>query len=159
MNKDGKIFGKINIIDLLLILLLVVLALGIFVRVSGTRAKQIKNAGSFEYVIKIDDIRDCTLKALEKKGGVYNEKDNVQIGEITNVTSEPCKKEGVKSNGTRVFAERPDRFTAYVTIKAIGKCVDGTYYDAAENEIGAGRGHRVATKYAATSGEIISVKQ
>lgn len=158
MNKDGKIFGKINIIDLLIILILVVLAAGISIRVFGSKSQSIKNTSTFEYVIKIDDIRDCTLKALEKKGDVFNEKDGLKIGEITEVTSQPCKKEGIKSNGTRVFAERPDRFTAYVTVKVEGKCVDGCYYDAAENELGAGRGHRVSTKYASTSGEVLSVK-
>lgn len=159
MNKDGKIFGKINIIDLLLLVVLIVLAIGIFVRVSGTKAKTIKNANGFSYVVKVDDIRECTLKALEKKGDVYSEKENVKIGEITEVTSAPYKKAGVKSNGIRVFAEKPDKFTAYVTVKAEGKCVNGTYYDAAENELGAGREYKVSTKYATTSGEILSIKQ
>jgi len=158
MYKNGKLFGKINIIDLIVLLLVLVFVIGMAIRVGGTKTGEITNKVEFEYVVKVENVRDFTIKALEKKGDVFEDTNNVKVGEITDVSVEPYKGEGVKSNGTRVFAEIPGRYTAYVTVKCEGTCVDGVYYDAVKTDIGTGRGQKICTENVATNGAIISIK-
>lgn len=158
MYKNGKLFGKINIIDLVVLLLVLVFIIGMVIRVGGTKTGEITTKAGFEYVVKVENIRDFTVKALEEKGDVFEDVNNVKVGEITDVTVEPYKGEGVKADGKRVYAEVPGRFTAYVTVKCEGTCVDGVYYDAVKTDIGTGRGHKICTEKVSTNGAIISVK-
>ena len=68
MYKNGKLFGKINIIDLIVLLLVLVFIIGMVIRVGGTKTGEITTKAGFEYVVKVENIRDFTVKALEEKG-------------------------------------------------------------------------------------------
>ncbi|MBP3361980.1 MAG: DUF4330 domain-containing protein [Clostridia bacterium] len=158
MIKDGKIFGKINIIDLLVIIVLIAAIAGIGYRLLGARSAEVRDMQNFEYVVRVDNIRQQTAQALEKKGKVYADKNNVETGEIVSVTVQPYKQEAITTKGEQKFAETPEKFTAYVTIRVNGTCSQGTYYDNDKTEIGAGRGHKICSRDVATTGEIVSVK-
>lgn len=158
MIKDGKVFGKINIIDLLVIIVLIAAVAGIGYRLIGGRSAEVTDRQNFEFVVRVENIRQQTVDALEKKGKVYADKNNIETGEIISVTTEPYEQEAITTKGERKFAETPERFTAYVTIKVEGTCSQGTYYDNDKTEIGAGRGHKICTRDVATTGEIVSVR-
>ena len=154
--KNGKIFGKFNIIDILVVVVLIAAIIGIAGRIILSQDKGISKTEEFEIVVRVDGIREYTVKGLEKKGFVFSE-DDIDLGEITNTTQETMKVDTITFDGQRKFIERPGRYTAYVTIKAKGNCVNGTYYDAEKKEVGVGREFQIRTKFVSTTGEIISV--
>jgi len=155
--KNGKVFGKINIIDFLVIVVLGVVIAGMGYRVFSTRANEAKDLQKFEFVVKVDGVRDVTLNALNKKGKVYASKNNIETGEIINVESEPFKQSTISFEGERTFLEVPDRYTVYVTIAAEGTVVNGDHFDADKTAIDSGRGYLVSSRYVSTQGEIMSV--
>ena len=53
MNKDGRIFGKINIIDLLAALILIVALVGIGIRFTSSASKSVTDNTEFSYVVEI----------------------------------------------------------------------------------------------------------
>ncbi len=155
--KNGKVFGKINIIDLLIVVVFLGVIAGIFVRFGSTDNSGFGNKCTFDYVVMVDNVREYTVQGLEKKGEVFAEKTNVKIGEIIDVTVEPCKDDEITFDGNREFFERPDRFTAYVTVRANGTEHKGAYYDADKEETGVGRGSKICTRYVSTNGITISL--
>ena len=155
--KKGKIFGIINIIDLLIVIVVIGVVAGIFVRFGLTSNKGFGSASTFNYVVKVDNIREFTAKGIEQKGDVFAEKTNVKIGEIIDVSIVPCQDDEITLDGNRKFFERPDRYTAYVTIKAKGTEHAGAYYDADKKEVGIGRESKICTKHISTNGIIISL--
>lgn len=156
--KKGKIFGIINIIDLLIVFVVIGVVAGIFVRFGLTSNKGgFGNSSTFDYVVKVDNIREYSVKGIEKRGSVFAEKTNVKIGEIIDVKVEPCMDDEVTLDGNRKFFERPDRYTAYVTVRADGTEHKGAYYDADKEEVGIGRESKIFTKHISTNGVTIGL--
>ena len=70
LKQDGKLFGKISIIDLLAVIALVVLIAGLSFRFTGDRAVTVETGRPMECVVRVEGIRQGTVKALEKGGSV-----------------------------------------------------------------------------------------
>jgi hypothetical protein len=159
MDRNGKIKGKFNVIDLLVILLLIAVVIGICVRFGSKVTTAVKSDEEFEYVVKLDSVRQYTIDALEKKGKLSDKKATVDLGEIVSVESEPAEFLSETADGRMVYAEQPERYTVYVTIKTRGKESDNSYITADSNELSVGRTTEIYSKYVHTSGQIMSVKK
>lgn len=157
MDKNGNIKGKFNIIDLLVILLLIAVIAGIAVRYGSSVTTAVQSDEEFEYVVKVESVRYFTIDALEKKGKVTDKNSTLDLGEITDVTVEPTEYRSTTADGRIVFAEQPERYTAYVTIRTRGKESDNSYITADSNELSVGRTTEIFSKYVHTSGTIMSV--
>ena len=157
MTKDGKIKGKINIIDLLAILLAVAVIAGIALRFKSPVTTAVKSDEEFVYTVRVEGVRDYTIEALKKAGKVTDKKSELDLGEITDVSVEASKIQSERADGKIVLAPQPDRFTATVTIKTRGKESDNSYITADSNELSVGRTTDIYTKYVHTTGKIMSV--
>ena len=155
--KDGKIAGKINIIDLLVIIAVIVAVAGVIFRVATLNDKNTSGTVSFEYVVKVEGVREFTVQGLEKGGEIFSSDDKL-VGEIENVTVEPAEYDLITLDGKRKMIERSDRYTAYVTVKANGVMRGGRFCDAVETPLGVGSDYKVASKYVSTNGKVISLK-
>lgn len=159
MNKDGKINGKLNIIDLFAILLVIAVVVGIVVRFGSSVTTAVKSSEDFEYVVKVESVREFTVDALEKKGKLSDKNATVDLGEIIDVKSEPASFLSERADGAMVYAVQPNRYTAFVTIRTKGKESDNSYIMADSNELSVGRTTEIRSKYVNTTGSIVSVKK
>lgn len=157
IDKNGKLFGKLNIIDLAVILVIIAAAAGICVRFVSKAADNVRSKTDFTYVVEIEGVRLCTVEALERKGLVTDTKTKNVIGEITDVEYQPMKTQSMKSDGTTVFAEVPDRYTALVTVKSEGSESDKGYFVGENIELSVGTTMTMATKYVNSSGKVKSI--
>ncbi len=155
--KNGKVFGIINIIDLLVVVVVLGIIAGIIARFGLTSNNTLGNACTFEYVVKVDNVREYTIQGLERKGSVFAKKTNTEIGEIIDVKVEPCKDDEITFDGNREFFDRPDRYTAYVTIRSNGTEHQGAYFNADKEETGVGRDSNICTRYISTNGITVSL--
>ena len=159
MIKDGKIKGKLNIIDLLAVILALAVIAGIAVRFKSTVTTAVKSNEEFIYTIKVEGVRSYTVDALKKAGKVTDKKSELDLGEIVDVSVEPAKILSERAGGKIVLASLPDRFTATVTVKTYGKESDNSYITADSNELSVGRTTDIYTKYVHTTGKIMSVEK
>lgn len=159
MDKNGKIKGKFNIIDLLVVILIIAVIAGIAVRYGSSVTTAVKSDEEFEYVVKVESVRDFTIDALEKKGKVTDKKSTLDLGEIVNVEYEPTKYQSTTASGEIIFPVQPERYTAYVTIRTKGKESDNSYIMADSNELSVGRNTEIISKYVHTSGTILEVNK
>lgn len=158
MDKNGRIKGKVSIIDILVVLLVIFVVAGIAARYGSKITSAVKSDKSFEYVLRVENVREYTVKAIEKKGKVTDKKSEKTLGEIVDVRYETATQQSVTASGEVKNPETPGRYTCFVTIQAKGKESDDNYILDDSTELSVGRNIDLYSKYVKTSGDIISVK-
>lgn len=159
IDKNGKIGGKISIIDVLVVIVLIVAAFGISLRFYSAPAKSARERVKLSYIVEIENIREYTVDAMERKGVVIDPKQKCEIGEITEVAYEPQKQEEFDSDGNLVYAEVPNKYKLTVTILSEGKESENGYYVGNDTELSIGSTVSLATKYANSSGKVVSIEK
>ena len=158
IDKNGKLFGKISIIDLLVILAFLVAFAGFGIRFLGPASESVTNRTSLTYVVKIEDIREYTVNAIKKMGVVTDNKSKSKIGEIIEVREMPRVEQELNDSGKRINVIVPEKYDVEVTIKTDAK-ENAKSYIAGENIVlSVGTTVNMATKYANTSGRIIDIE-
>ena len=156
-SKNGKLFGKISVIDLLVLVLVVVLAFGVYLRFSGNSTTQFVTGETYQRVVRVENVRTYTIAALAKGGKVYDASTKEYIGTITDVTSEPGSSAMTLTNGSRILAPMENRYHAYVTIAFDGKESGDGYYTAANQQISVGGTLQLRSKFSECEGKIVTV--
>lgn len=157
MDKNGKIGGKVSIIDILAVLLVVVVVCGIAARYGSGVTNSVKTSKQFEYVLKVESVRQYTVDALKKMGKVTDKKSEKDLGEIVDVQVENATLQSTTASGELKNPELPGRYTCYVTIRANGKESSDNYILDDSTELSVGRNIELYSKYVKTSGDIKSV--
>lgn len=158
MDKNGKIFGKVNIIDLVAILIVVLAIVGITIRFTSIAAENVNQKAHFTYVVEIEDVRIYSVNALKKMGTATDKQGNV-IGEITNVEYDKMVRQHVNENGEPVKVTTPLRYVAKVTLESEGKDTDSGYFVGENTELSVGSSITMYTKYSNCSGKIVKVEK
>lgn len=99
MDKNGKIGGKVSIIDILVVVLVVAVIVGIVARYGSSVTGAVKSNKQFEYVLKVESVRQYTVDALEKKGKVTDKKSEKDLGEIVDVQVENATLQSTTASG------------------------------------------------------------
>lgn len=158
INKEGKLFGKISVIDIAVILIIAVLAACIYIRFSGT-TQTIATAGEdIECTFLVRNIRAFSVDALERGGAVYDKTSKEYIGEITDVRIENGEYQVNMADGTFKTVAPEERYNAYVTVEFEGKVGENGYYTAANKYLAAGTTVIINTKYAQCESTVYSIK-
>ncbi len=158
INKEGKLFGKISIIDILVVVLIIVGAFGIYSRFFVAGPKVETSLSRIEYTMKIREVRKGTVDALQNfKGTVTDTTTKEFLGEIVDVTYTDAIKAVELSNGKLKAAVLPERYDVTVTIQVDGKINDSGYYTSNNLALTAGSSYVFTSKAAKTTGTIMDV--
>lgn len=157
INKDGKLFGKISIIDIAVILILIILAVGIYGRFSGRTAPPVTSGEKIECTFIVRNIRQNTAAALQKGGPLYDKTSKEYIGEITDVRVDDGQYRVSMADGTFETVVPEERYNAYVTVEFSGKTGANGYYTATNKYLGAGSTVFISSKYAECESTVYSI--
>jgi hypothetical protein len=157
IDSEGKISLKINVVDILALLLIVTLGFAACARISAKKRFKTETA-LVEYKIKAKTVRTCTLNALRDSLLLFDQKSHENLGEIVSVESEPAKTAAETSRGTLVMAELPGRFDVTVSARLWCKVKGKTFETQDGKTIAAGEKVLIRTKFVSTAGEIISAR-
>lgn len=128
-DKNGKIFGKINVVDLAVVLFVIAIACVMFFKFGGHANNSSSQVNEqIEYVLKISDIREFTAKQFVEGDSVYDDESGKYIGKISAVKKENSKDYALKSDGTYNYTERPERYNVYVTVTTNATVKDTGYF-------------------------------
>lgn len=158
LDKNGKIGGKFSIIDAGVILIVLVVILGIFVRFGSGMTTAVKSDKEFEYKVEVTGVRKQTIDALNKKGKITDKNSVMDLGEITDVEIVPTQFQSTTASGEIIVTDLPERYTCHVTIRARGKESADSYVMHDSTELSVGREIDIYSKYAKTLGNIVSVR-
>lgn len=130
IDKKGRLFGKINIIDLLIILIIIA-AVIFFVRRSAAPAQGGGETTATETVsvsFTSDEAPYYFADSLEEGGRVYEDTTNIELGKVTSFTSEPAYSYEVDAEGNTVKVPSPYDSLVTVTADVQGELRDNGVY-------------------------------
>lgn len=159
INKEGKLFGKVSIIDIFVVIVIVIAAFGVYTRFFTVNEKVTVTQQQIEYRLKVTKVRQGTVDALSKLGPVYDSTTKEYMGELVAVETEDCYEEQKLADGTLSNSKIPDRMNVIITVRVNGSTSSTGYYTSDNKYLAAGSGFVIATKYAETTGEIISINE
>lgn len=148
INKDGKLFGKISVIDILAVLIIVVLIAGIASRFSGKSNVVVSSGEKIKCTFLVKNVREYTADALKQGGPVYDKTSKEYIGEIVDVKQTEGKFKVNMADGSFKDAVPQEKYNVYVTVEFSGKSGSNGFYTAANKFLGAGTSTNIITKYA-----------
>ncbi len=121
LDEKGRLFGKISIIDIGVLLLIVALLGGVYYKFF--MVDKDNNAAKFdtlEYKILVEEVRHQSVDAIEVGADIYDVKTDSPMGKIISKEVLPATDQLTKADGTMVIAEKPERFNVLVTIQVPG---------------------------------------
>lgn len=159
IDKEGKLFGKVSIIDIIVILAIVVAAFGVYNRFASANSKVETVTQSIEYTMIVKGVRQGTVDALGKGGQVFEATTKEYFGEIVETDYAGAVDYEEMQNGEIKNVELPEKYDVTVTVRIDGKVNDSGYYTGSNAVLNVGSRHIFYSKYAKTTGEIMSVKE
>jgi hypothetical protein len=120
IDQKGKLFGKINIIDLLVVLVIVLIVAGVLSKFVFTSNRGVGNDSLIQYTVSIQDVRNFTADAIKINDDMYDSKTGTYMGKVTAKEVRPYKDYIIKTDGTVSLAEKPDRLEVLATIQVPG---------------------------------------
>lgn len=158
LDERGRIFGKVNIVDLLTVLVLI--AAGVwFAYAKFGRDLQTEMAAReqpIEYCIVVMGVRPTTADALKKGGKAFEFKTGAEIGTIKEVKVEPADVWTVSDKGTWIRTQTDDRVDAFVYLEATARVGENVItVNGVEIRVGTSIGF--TTKWAQVNGNIMTM--
>ena len=156
IDKKGKLFGKINIIDLLFLIILVVAVVGGISRFKDS-AISVESTSKGRMTFLVDEVRMPTAENISEGQELYSYDKGTYMGKIVGKTVKPYE-DAVEYEGQWVNAPVPDKYVVYVDVDVDIKESDKSYVVGGE-EIRVGNEYRVKTKTSAFMGICVGIKK
>lgn len=120
-DKKGKLFGRLNMIDFIALVVVFLLIAGVGYKYVFTGVKSItNNPDLLQYTVSITDVRSYTADALVINDKLYDSKTDTYMGKIIGKEVIPYKDYITKTDGNVVLAEKPQRFEVLLTLEVPG---------------------------------------
>ncbi|MDR1588654.1 MAG: DUF4330 domain-containing protein [Oscillospiraceae bacterium] len=159
IDKNGRIFGKVSFIDLL-----VVLAVAAAILVAATKRNVVEqvtgsvNTIPVEYVVAARNIRG-TVANLLREGDDIRLENGVPAGKIVSVEIKDAEAPSPKADGTYVIGKIESKVDAFITVLADCSVSNGRYYADRTFELNVNQQQNFVTKYAVVTGTIDDVAE
>ncbi|MBE6037293.1 MAG: DUF4330 domain-containing protein [Clostridiales bacterium] len=126
IDKKGKLFGKISIIDIFIVLVILAVAVFAIGKFTGNNGiTNLQEPAPVEFTLLMEDapavLVDGTFEvgdpAIDRTTGAY-------LGTVSKIVKDPCITETPTADGKIVSAEKPNHYRLYVTVKGSGFVTD-----------------------------------
>lgn len=127
IDEKGRLFGKLNIIDLLIVLLVLAGLLGVNYKLGLLKKFTAQETTQKKAVVKlwIKEISSYSAEAIKEGDIVAELKSNSQFGKISKVEIAPYKEAGTNSEGKWVLSEVPEKYNVFITVDMLNPSVNG----------------------------------
>ena len=160
IDKNGNLFGKVNIIDLCVVIFLVLaVVVTVFKFCATPKSTSLQSNSVIEYSVKISNVRDYTAKQMIVGDSVYDEESGKYIGKITNVKKTDAIALGLKDDGTLIETTQPNRYDVIVSIETNGTINDTGYFAEGVKNITPHSSIAIGNNKFKTSGNIQAVSE
>ena len=117
-DNKGRIFGKINIIDLCVVVILIIAVAVTYFKFNMSAHSDVTTSnGRAEYTILAMGLRSFTVDQFEIGDKFFDIESDKCIGEVVAVETEPAYEYITKADGDIVLAEMPERYNMLVTVQ------------------------------------------
>lgn len=160
IDKDGRIGGKISVIDIIVILICVLVVIAVGVKFGGGNVNDSQtDLQDITYTVKVPGIRQGSVDSFKVGDQLYIFQNGDAIGEITGLKSEPAKAQIMTDDGEWVEGPVEDRFDLYLTVKGKAAENGGHVYANRVDELNVNSDIKMATKYVEFTGTITELNK
>jgi len=146
IDKKGKLFGKISIVDICVLLVVVIGILGVVFTIKNLNSGKLDgnvnislNSGDSSEIAEIGlllkEVRDVTKDAIIIGDDVYTTKDNKLIGTIKSIDSKPSERNVTPGDGNVYKNIIPERYDVTIFVEAKGKKTDTGFFTESGEQI------------------------
>lgn len=154
IDKDGKLFGKINLVDFGILLLLVLAVVAAGYKIAGPETKKGEEV-TIQYTLCIEGVRQQSIDAINKNHeNVYDEKKEKLLGKVVATEQKPFIRPVQTDDGEYKMAEYPEKYDYYITIETKGRMTDEGCITDAGKKLLYGDSIGINNGYAKTTGII-----
>lgn len=158
IDNKGRLFGLINLFDLLVILVIVAGVFFVVSRLDFNESEVSVNEIELDVTFLIEDIRQETIDALTIGDRLYEYDTNLYFGEIIDYTYEHHPVYIETNEGTLIKTENPDRYDVYVKIHSTA--VEGPFnLSIATKRVVVGRNLTLLGRHSAVDGVIVRLEE
>ncbi|NLK36954.1 MAG: DUF4330 domain-containing protein [Epulopiscium sp.] len=155
VNEKGKLFGKINIIDFCVILLVIALALGAAYKFRGLeKTSTTTTMEPIRYTIEVKKIRDYIFQNVKEGDLIFDKTSGNCIGTITKIDATPAKEAVLCIDGTYNMGDVENRIDVVFTVEGEGVISADGYFINKTYELVSGSERKFMTKYFECDGSI-----
>jgi archaellum component FlaF (FlaF/FlaG flagellin family) len=130
IDEYGRVFGKVSVIDFLVVLIVLVFGAALYVKYNVLEVTSVAGkTDTITYAITIYGAREFTAKGIQIGDAIYDKSGSGghSVGTITGKTVTDAKKIQALTNGTIVYGNYEGRYDITLTITASGAVTDGRY--------------------------------
>ncbi len=125
IDKKGRIFGKISIVDIIIVLLLIVIVV-FGIRFFKTNDKS-ASATKIQYTVQINKVKEDVYNAIQDNTAVYDSVKNTPLGTVVSHSKKPYEITSVDSiNGKYIKNTLPGLYNVLITIEADSYITDSS---------------------------------
>ena len=141
LDNKGKLFGKVSIVDLLVVVLVIVGIAGVFFTYSKIKGGEVLTENQsllrqddtldmLEVKMRLEEVRDVTVNSIHVGDDVYDNETNKFLGEIARVETEPATRIITDFSGQAFETDVPERYDVVMVVNIPGKRTEGGYHTA-----------------------------
>jgi len=139
IDKNGKIFKKVSIIDVLIILAVLDVAIGFVYRQTNQRLVQIFNADTPFYVtIHGEGLRHFIIDAVDIGDVVYRRHSRQPLGRVIQIDVEGAQDILLRSDGTASLVPSEGRYDIFITLESLGSITEVGFFVGGNDHIARG---------------------
>ncbi|NLX61108.1 MAG: DUF4330 domain-containing protein [Tissierellia bacterium] len=120
IDNKGKLFGIINVVDLVVILLVALVLYGGFTRLKKSPTAEAESKKAL-VTLEISDVRNATVDGIQVGDPLYHYDKGTFFGTIVDKKVEPYKEPVESGDGRWVLAEVPGKYVVTLTVEAEAK--------------------------------------
>ncbi|MCL2420517.1 MAG: DUF4330 domain-containing protein [Defluviitaleaceae bacterium] len=121
IDEKGRLFGKVSLIDIFVVLAVVVLVVGFVYNRTSQHVRQIIMADTpMTVTFLVEGVRDFSLDAVEEGDIFFRQHERVPLGTVSSVVTGPAYDIVIQTDGTAAYVPVEDRFNMYITLDAVG---------------------------------------
>lgn len=159
IDEKGRLFGKINLLDLLIIVALIVLAVSVFAKFGKSEASYVTSDKVLEYTVKVECVRTPTVEAIaQNHTGLTDYDTGKDVGDIINVEQTAAVELVKLADGTYTYAEHEDKYDLLITLRVRGTETSDNFFTTSGKKLVVGDDFKIYNGYASTTAKVRSVK-
>lgn len=120
IDENGKLFGKISVIDLAFIICLIVLVIFALLKTGINKAEIFVPKEEYLATYKVTGASESTVKSLSLNDKVYSDNDNSYIGTIEKIDVVPAELLTKTTDGKMIYCKSPNKYDIILTISHKG---------------------------------------
>ena len=161
LDRDGRLFGKISIIDVIVLLVVAVLAVAVFVKSQRTQTSTSITDTPVIYQMLLTNQPEYMLSAIQEGDQLYDQERSTggSLGTITQVEVSDGTNLGALDDGTYAVLPAENRYNILITVECAGLVsADGGVALNRVYDLGVNSSRTFTTQYASFIGTVTDIQ-